>query len=392
MLPAELVRGIEGATGISVGFPRVGAPYGLMLGDSLITLESPEHLYVALRINLEIEDRLPAKPSPTIVEIEPRHRVLAAELRASSVESYTIIDLPLMNVVQGYFLAQSLGHDRVLFNGEPDGPRGDEGSPVRILPTTSITSFVDKSVDVLINENSMPEMPLNAVETYVSGPAVQCADSFTATITRVSLLPRAVIWCSCPKWSAALGDSGGKAGTIRGCGEDMSRRFMFLCATASPIAPRLYFLRGAGAYERARERGDFAVRGGDRAASSVAANCIVGGRWRRNRCRARVAQGADVSGDIVVRSAGERYQPLRARRSGRSILGYAPGDIAVACRILCEAASTPVLLRRIARDIFVLVRDGAWHWRTCSKSPPEIPRAARSRARKRLRKVWRFPS
>ena len=176
--PAELVRRVEGEAGIAIGFPRVGAPYGLMLGDSLVTLESPEHLYVALRINAEIANRLPSERSPAIVEIGAGFGGTAywlLKLRALAVAGYTIIDLPLMNVIQGYFLAQAFGHDHVSLYGEPEPPRGERSAPIRILPTTAIESFANRTVDVLINENSIPEMPLSAVEGYVSwaGAAVR---------------------------------------------------------------------------------------------------------------------------------------------------------------------------------------------------------------------------
>lgn len=45
-------------------------------------------------------------------------------LRMSNLR-YTIVDLPLINVLQGYFLSQALGPSKVSLHGEPGCDRAD---------------------------------------------------------------------------------------------------------------------------------------------------------------------------------------------------------------------------------------------------------------------------
>jgi hypothetical protein len=170
----ELVARIERALGMPVGFPEVGAPYGIKSRGSLITMEAPEHIYVALRINQAIDLYLDGSPEPDTVS-KPKIVEIGAGFGGTAywllkmkraVGSYTIIDLPLINVLQGYFLSKVFGESKVSLFGE--GQTEDEGQPlIAVLPTHS-TSYRTTKFDVLINQNSMPEMPEQSVEDYLS--------------------------------------------------------------------------------------------------------------------------------------------------------------------------------------------------------------------------------
>jgi hypothetical protein len=169
-----LVAKIEAALGIPIGFPDVGAAYGLKIGGRLITPEAPEYIYVALRIieamklHLKNEDKLPA-----IVEIGAGYGGTAYWLLQQcrlAVSNYTIIDLPLMNVSQGYFLGKAFGYDRVILSGEPLPLTGTKVPYIRILPTYAILNGLgsdDVSFDVVFNENSMPEMNRQSIVDYL---------------------------------------------------------------------------------------------------------------------------------------------------------------------------------------------------------------------------------
>jgi len=166
-----LVAKIEAALGMRIGFPDVGAPYGIKIADTLITVESSEHIYAAVRINQAIRCQL--KPeraaTPNIVEIGGGFGGTGywlMTLRKMAGGSYTMIDLPLANVLQGYFLSKVLGESQVSLYGE--SKTGDAvQTTVRVLPTTAIHSLTDWCADVLINQNSMPEMPEQAVADYL---------------------------------------------------------------------------------------------------------------------------------------------------------------------------------------------------------------------------------
>jgi hypothetical protein len=166
-----LVARIEAALGIPIGFPAIGAPYGIQVGQTLITMETPEHIYAAFRVNEAIRlflDRS-ARAAPSFVEIGGGFGGTAywlLHLRRMEASSYTIIDLPITNVIQGYFLSKILGESTVALYGE--SPEGNSGpKPVRVLPTRAIHSLEKYKMDILINQNSIPEIPEQAVIGYM---------------------------------------------------------------------------------------------------------------------------------------------------------------------------------------------------------------------------------
>lgn len=165
---AAVVAKIENALGISMDFPDVGAPYGVKANRALITMEHPEHIYVALRIHNAIRDYLGEKDGSRLdlMEIGGGVGDLAywiVKLQQIAIRTYTVIDLPIVNVMQGYFLSKALGASRVSLYGEP----AREGAMMFILPTVAVNSIADQDFDVLINENSMPEMSEEIVENYI---------------------------------------------------------------------------------------------------------------------------------------------------------------------------------------------------------------------------------
>lgn len=170
----ELVTTIEKAIGISIGFPDVGAAYGVKVGNSVVTPESFEHIYVALRINQAINLHInPDIQKLNIVEIGAGFGGTASWLlktRQRNIENYTIIDLPLMNVLQGYFLSQVFGVEQVALYGESsqEGDTQSHKKLINILPTYYINQISGRNIDVLINQNSMPEMTEQAVSDYIT--------------------------------------------------------------------------------------------------------------------------------------------------------------------------------------------------------------------------------
>jgi hypothetical protein len=173
----DLIAKIEQAIGTAISFPDIGAPYGIRIGDALITFEMAEHVYVAVRINEAINSYVAetqSDSSPHIVEIGAGFGGTALWLLKlrRDVGSYTIIDLPLINVLQGYFLAKAFGGENVSLYGEDaSGDNATAATPkplVRVRPNHSLDALGGAGVDVLVNENSMPEMPQHVVESYLA--------------------------------------------------------------------------------------------------------------------------------------------------------------------------------------------------------------------------------
>jgi hypothetical protein len=159
---AALVEAIERHVGVGLDFPRAGAAYGIELAGRLVTLDSAEQLYAAWRIREALALHAPEVDAPRIVEIGAGYGGMAYWVTRvlPGLAGYTIVDLPRVNVFQGYFLARVLGPDAVSFCGEPP-------ARVAVLPTTA-TRELDGPFDLLANKDSMPEMPEAVVDDYLA--------------------------------------------------------------------------------------------------------------------------------------------------------------------------------------------------------------------------------
>jgi hypothetical protein len=166
-----LVAKTEATLGVSLDFPDVGATYGIRVGGRLISWDTPDQLYAAARLRDAMRMYLTEPhPSLRVIEIGGGYGAMAYWLLQMSDLQYGIVDLPLVNVLQGYFLAQALGSSVVSFHGEPT-------ARVAILPTHALSS-VDLPFDVLANKDSMPEIPEAALLDYLSWARVGCTGIF----------------------------------------------------------------------------------------------------------------------------------------------------------------------------------------------------------------------
>jgi hypothetical protein len=169
-----LVLRIDEALGFRVDAPDPGAPFGLAVDERVITLEAPEQIYAALRLDQAIRTHLPQSigPSARIVEIGGGYGgVCYWFLRMRpKVMGYTIVDLPIMGVLQGYFLAQTLGPDAVSLLGEPP-------AKVTLLPDSALAE-VETPFDVFVNKDSMPEMPYETMIDYLKWGRSNCEGIF----------------------------------------------------------------------------------------------------------------------------------------------------------------------------------------------------------------------
>ncbi|MGH2852790.1 MAG: putative sugar O-methyltransferase [Solirubrobacteraceae bacterium] len=170
----KLIAKVDEALGFRVDAPHVGAPFGLAVDGHLITLETPEQIYATVRLDQAIRVHLHQRPESRlkIVDIGGGYGAMCYWLlhMQPDIARYTIVDLPITNVLQGYFLAQALGPATVSFYGEPY-------ARVTLLPTSALTE-VETPFDVLVNKNGMPEMPHHAMVGYLEWARVSCDGFF----------------------------------------------------------------------------------------------------------------------------------------------------------------------------------------------------------------------
>jgi hypothetical protein len=161
---AELAGKIEHVLGLSLAFPNVGGAYGFALPGGILTPETPEHLYVALRIREMLQRQDQCSLPVRVVEVGAGFGGTAfwlSRVCPAALHTYTILDLPLINVCQGSFLSKAFGPDAVRLHGEAAAKQ-----LFHVLPSHAKHEI--HSFDLLVNENSMPEIPEPAVCDYLT--------------------------------------------------------------------------------------------------------------------------------------------------------------------------------------------------------------------------------
>jgi hypothetical protein len=162
-----LVARVEERLGASLDFPPVGAAYGVVAGGRLIPPEWLDQVYGAVRLREVIDAYVPPRDEPrTVVEIGGGYGGMALWLLRVTEARYIVVDLPVVNVLQGYFLSQALGHEAVALYGEPP-------ARVSIVPGHALAS-VPVPFDVLANKDSLPEIARDAAVGYLEWARTAC--------------------------------------------------------------------------------------------------------------------------------------------------------------------------------------------------------------------------
>jgi hypothetical protein len=162
--PDVLVRRIGESLGIEVLPPDVmGSLFGIVTSAGVLSGRDVLALYAALRLR-EVS-RQNGLAAPSVCEIGGGLGGVAYYASRLGVGSHTIIDLPLVNVLQGYYLLRSLPEVPVALYGEAEMSGGVPGA-VRILPTWCFEG-AGMAVDVLFNMDSFPEMHLDYSTGYL---------------------------------------------------------------------------------------------------------------------------------------------------------------------------------------------------------------------------------
>ena len=152
----KLIKKIKSKCKVDISFPNIGSPYGININNNLITFENIEHLYASEKI-WEYINLFYSKNNKklNIVEIGGGYGGLARNIflkKTNFIKSYSLVDLPLMLAYQKYFINKSIGKKLV-------------SNKFKFLSPKNF--FIDKSkIDIMINQNSFPEMNINIVNKY----------------------------------------------------------------------------------------------------------------------------------------------------------------------------------------------------------------------------------
>ncbi len=155
---ADLFAAIEAKLGLDLTPPaHVGAYLGIEASGRVLQMRVVEAIYAAWRIR----QLLTAHGLTRVCEIGAGAGLTAYYAALLGVTDYMIVDLPTMNAVQAYLLLGSSIGDRVALNGE------DRDAAIRILPPEAFARLAPGAVDLLYNQDSLPEIAPDAARAYL---------------------------------------------------------------------------------------------------------------------------------------------------------------------------------------------------------------------------------
>jgi tetratricopeptide (TPR) repeat protein len=154
-----VVERIEHALGSKLLFPN---PYpgerGVHTSRGIISYRAVPALYHAWRI----KKLLKGIARPRVLEIGAGLGRAAYYAWQLGIRDYTVIDIPMTSICQGYFLGRLLGEDAVLLAGE-DPPSSE--NRIRILPPSAFLKAADH-YDLVLNADSFTELGESVAQDY----------------------------------------------------------------------------------------------------------------------------------------------------------------------------------------------------------------------------------
>lgn len=157
----ELVTQIERRLGIELPSKAVAGFAGIPVGDGRLGFRTCEHAYVAHRLR-ELGGR--RAPERRVCEIGGGYGGAAYYAWKMGLRDYAIFDLPHINVIQGYYLAKSLGGAAVSLFGESRA----SGS-IAVLPHWLHAASPAQAFDIALNQDSFAELGPDTVAEYLAG-------------------------------------------------------------------------------------------------------------------------------------------------------------------------------------------------------------------------------
>lgn len=157
-----LEQEIEVALGIDITPPFIdGGLLKIVSKKSLFNERDINAMYTAWTLTNILQKKREAR----ICEIGAGSGRLAYWANRFGFETYTIFDLPRINVIQGYYLLKSLGKDKIVLFGENSD--FSSSNKVVILPYFHIDKISEKKFDLVVNQDSFPEIDEDSVLNYL---------------------------------------------------------------------------------------------------------------------------------------------------------------------------------------------------------------------------------
>jgi hypothetical protein len=148
---------LDSALGVTLPIPNpYPREFGALTARGVLSYRVPQAIYQAWRLR----GLTSGLSSPRILEVGAGLGRTAYYAHTIGLTDYTIVDLPIAAVAQGYFLGRTLGPDRVTFEGEPRRP----GTVTIQTPQTFQIDTVH--YDIVLNVDSLTEMDPDVARDY----------------------------------------------------------------------------------------------------------------------------------------------------------------------------------------------------------------------------------
>jgi len=154
----SIISGIKNAIGIDFDFPNpFKDEFGIIINGGVISYRAIQSLFQAYRLNQFIMYYGLGKKVLEIGGGLGRTAYYASKMYGMD---YTIVDIPITNVAQGYYLGLTLGNDLVAFNKEKN-----YHDKIKILSASSLDEITEQ-YDVIINCDSITEFDWSTQNKY----------------------------------------------------------------------------------------------------------------------------------------------------------------------------------------------------------------------------------
>lgn len=154
----EVLNQIDAALGFTLKVPNpFPREYGLRSDRGVISYRVPQAVYQAWRISQLVA----SIDKPKGLEIGGGLGRTAFYARALGILDYTIVDIPISSLAQGYFIGRTLGDEFVHLHGETAG----SDDTVKILAPEAFLAGTDR-YDLILNADSLTEIGYPAAKAY----------------------------------------------------------------------------------------------------------------------------------------------------------------------------------------------------------------------------------
>lgn len=173
-----LVAAIQGIIECEFFRPKICGNFGVEIGGNLYDFRSLEDAHSMWRCR----SLMKSHKLSTFCEIGAGYGGLALHFQRYNMGKYFCFDLPLVNIIQGYFLMKVFGPDKVKFYTEDIPDRA-----INIMPYWSF--FENRKFDLALNRNFLSEIPINHTQRFVE--KLETDRSFLMSISQESKAPSA---------------------------------------------------------------------------------------------------------------------------------------------------------------------------------------------------------